>query len=304
MSKPEQLEAFVKVIEEGSFAAAGAKLCLTPAAISKQLKTLESALGVELIKRTTRNLHLTEAGNRYFQDAKTVLEKLLEADHAILSTNREPAGVLKILSTRYYAEQVLLKKLPQFLEAYPKINVKIELAERLPDLMREDLDFLFGVTIKPINSDLARQALGTTRYVFCASPAYLAKYGTPKQPQDLKLHRYLTHAMRQKPNFISFKGQPDVYVESYLWLNDSKALRECALKGLGIVKLHDYVVKQQLADGSLVEIYPQFVEPTIPVYCYYRQARAMDPKVKAFTNFYQAPDQSNTTTNDKKPPQL
>lgn len=287
MSTLKQLEAFVKVIEAGSFAEAATKLFITPAAVSKQIKLLESGLGVELIKRNTRSLKLTEAGALYFQEAKLILEKLAEADHAIRSTKREPTGSLNVLSTRYYAEQFILKKLPTFLETYPKVKLKLELAERLPDLMREEIDILYGVTLKPSNADLEKQALNTTRYVFCASPTYLKNYGIPKQPNDLKLHRYLTHSMRQKPNFVSFKNHADVYVEPYLCLNDSKALRQCALQDLGIVKLHDYFVNADLNAGRLIEIFPESVAAEIPVYSYYRRTRALDPKIQAFVQFFQ-----------------
>ncbi len=284
MSQFKQLEAFVSVIEQGGFAAAGTKLHLTSAAISKQVKALEESLAAELIKRDTRNFALTEIGTQYFEKAKVILAQLKEANLMISQTQVEPTGTLKIVSHRHFAEHIILPKLPLFLKNYPKLTLKLELAERFPDLNREEIDLLLGVSLEM--TDFIQKKIGETRYIFCASPAYLQEFGTPKKPEDLKSHHYLTHSMREKPQFVEFKNHSDVFVEPHLWLNDSNALRECAVQGLGIVKLHDYFVKEDIAAGRLIEVYPNQTEPKQALYLYYRKGRYLEPKTKAFIDFY------------------
>jgi DNA-binding transcriptional LysR family regulator len=287
MSKFKQLEAFVSVIEQGGFAAAGKKLHLTSAAISKQIKALEETLGVELIQRTTRNFSLTEIGAHYFEEAKNILEQLNQADALILQTRQEPQGVLKVVSSYYFAEHYILPKLAEFLHRYPKIKLKLELAERLPDMVREDIDILFGVSVDAY-PDFVRKTISHTRYAFCASKKYLKKYGTPEHPEDLKKHHYITHSMRDKPNFVSFRNHQDIYVQPYLWFNDSKAILEAALQGLGIMKLHYYFVEEALKNKKLIEIFKDYVEPKQAVYFYYRKSRYLDPKIRAFNEFTEA----------------
>lgn len=275
------------VVQSGSFVAAAEKLHLTPAAISKQVKSLEESLAVELIKRDTRNLSLSEIGLQYFEQAKKILDQLQESERFIRQTRREPMGRLKIVSSRYFAEQRILPKLPTFLARYPKLKIQLELAERFPDLLREEVDILFGVSIDTY-PDWVRKPLQHTRYIFCASPAYLEHFGTPTRPEDLKTHRYITHSMREQPQFIKFAHHPDVYVEPFLWLNDSAAMRECALGGLGIVALHAYFVEEDIRTGHLVEIYPGYAFAEQAVYLYYRKGHYADPKIKAFIDVYGA----------------
>lgn len=285
MSKFKQLEAFVCVIEEGSFAAAGLRLHLTPAAISKQIKALEESLSTELIRRNTRNLALTDIGEQYFAKAKTILAEVKEADMLILQTQKEPAGILRMVIMHYFAEDIILPRLDEFLKKYPKLTLQLELAERLPDLIREEIDLVFGISIEAY-PDFVKKSISRTRYVFCASPEYIKNFGLPLLPEDLKKHRYITHSMRKRAQFVSFKNHTDIYVEPYLWLNDSDAIRACACMGLGIAKLHEYFVRQDIAAGRLIALYSDYTEPEQDIYLYYRQSLHTNPKIKAFINFY------------------
>lgn len=285
MARLKQLEAFITVIEQNGFAAAGLKLHVTAAAVSKQIKALEESLGMELIKRNTRNLSLTEAGDHYFSAIKKILVQLKETDLFILQTQREPAGVLKVVAGHYFATQHILPKLPLFLKKYPKLILKLELAERFPDLIREEIDLVFGINNETY-PDFVHKEISKTRYVFCASPEYLQTFGTPKLPEDLKIHRYLTHSMRKKADFLRLGNHPELYIEPYLWLNDCEALRRCACEGLGIVKLHEYFVRADLTQGKLVEVYADYTKVQQSIYLCYREGRYTDSKIKAFVDFY------------------
>lgn len=285
MSKFERLAAFISVVEENGFAAAARKLKLSTAAVSRQVTSLEAGLGVELLLRTTRQISLTAIGLRYYQHCKKIMSELFEAEAAIAGSQSEAAGVLTILSSQYFALTRLLPRLPEFMAQNPKLQIRFELAERLPDMAQEGIDIVFGIS-KDGPLDLVRKRVATTRYVLCAAPAYLEKYGTPESPLDLIKHRYITHTMRNPDNVITFKKYKEIYLEPILRLNDSHAIRECAIQGMGIVKLHDYKVQDALTDGRLVEVLPKYQEPEVPVFLYYQQSRYLQPKIRRFIDFY------------------
>jgi DNA-binding transcriptional LysR family regulator len=287
MSKIEQIQAFISVVEQNGFAAAARKDGVSTAAMSRQVARLESDLKAELLYRTTRQISLTEIGAEYYQHSKKALAELEEAEIAISDSQAEPSGILSVTSNRYFAVKFLLPRLPEFMALHPKLRVKVELAERFPNLAEENIDLIFGVSMEG-PSELVRRRVMTTRYVLCASPAYLQKYGNLRLPADLTKHHYITHSMRKPDNVVTFKDNKEIYVKPLLWLNDSRAMCECAMQAMGIVRLHDYIVADALEDGSLVEILPEFCEHDQPVYLYYQQSRYLQPKIRRFVDFYTA----------------
>lgn len=285
MSKIEQIEAFISVVEENSFAAAARRLGVSTPAISRQIARLESSLNAQLLKRTTRQITLTEVGSQYFQYCKKALSELSEAETVIAAGQSEAVGTLSVLCSRYFATKHLIPQLAQFMALNPKLQVKLELAERFPNFAEENIDIVFGVSMEG-PPELVRKQVAMTRYVLCASPDYLQKYGMPQTATDLKNHRYITHSMRVPSTVITFKNKKEIFIEPILWLNDSYAMRECAIQGMGIVKLHDYVVQDALNDKRLIEILPELQEPQLPMYLYYRQSRYLQAKVRRFIDFY------------------
>ena len=181
MSKFERIAAFISVVEQNGFAAAARKQGVSTAAISRQVALLESDLKTVLLKRTTRQVSLTEAGAEYYQHAKKAVLALAEAELAMVGNHMEPSGVLSVTSSRYFALHYIIPYLPEFMAMYPNLQIKIELAERFPDLNQEGVDVVFGVSMEG-PPELVRRKVSTTRYVLCASPAYLEKNGRPKAP--------------------------------------------------------------------------------------------------------------------------
>jgi DNA-binding transcriptional LysR family regulator len=285
MSKLERISAFIEVVEKNSFAAAARHLGVSTAAISRQVSRLEADLGVSLLRRTTRQLALTEMGSQYYQQCKKVLGDLSEAELLLADSQAEAKGILSVTSSRYFALNYLIPRLAEFSALNPKLQIKFELAERFPDLAQEGIDLLFGVSMEG-PAELVRRRVATSRYVLCASPDYLKKYGTPKTPEDLTKHLYITHSMRKPDNLIKFKDGRNLYLNPTLWINDSRAMRECAIQGMGIVNLHDYIVADALAEGSLIAFLSEYQEKQQPVYLYYQQSRYLQPKIRRFIDFY------------------
>lgn len=286
MSKFERISAFIAVVEENGFAAAARKKNISTAAISRQVARLEAELGSQLLQRTTRQVSLTEVGEKYYESCKKAVEDLANAEIAITGSQSAATGILSVTSSRYFAFEYIMPRLSEFMRHNSKLKIKFELAERFPDLVNENIDILFGVSMEGGPQGLIRKRVSTTRYVLCASPNYFKKYGIPKIPSDLQKHLYITHSMRKPDNVLMFKNEKEIYVEPVLWLNDSLAMRECAIKDMGIVKLHDYVVTDALQNGDLIEILSDFQEPQQSVYLYYQQSRYLQPKIRHFIDFY------------------
>lgn len=285
MSKLERIATFIAVVEENGFAAAARKKNISTAAISRQVSRLETELGSQLLLRTTRQISLTEVGEKYFESCKKAVDDLANAEIAITGSQSIATGVLSVMSSRYFAFEYIVPRLSEFMGNNPKLKIKIELAERFPDLASENIDILFGVSMNGGPQGLIQKRVSTTRYVLCASPNYFKKYGMPKIPSDLQKHFYITHSMRKPDNILIFKNRKEVYIEPVLWLNDSLAMKECAIKDMGIIKLHDYVVNDALQNGDLIEILRDYQEPEQPVYLYYQQSRYLLPKIRHFIDF-------------------
>lgn len=287
MSKFDQINAFISIVEENSFIKAAQKLGISAAAISRQLARLEASLRIELLYRTTRKVQLTEAGEHYYQQCKMALDVLKDAELAMGQDQKEVTGTLYVTCNRYFAIHYILPHIAEFMAQNPMLKINLELAERFPDLIAEKVDLVFGVSVEG-SEDLVRKKFTTTRYIACASPGYLKQYGTPKKPSELAEHRYITHSIRNPENVVIFKDNQKILVNPILSLNDSVAMRECAIQGLGIVKLHEYMVKEAIQNGTLIEILKTYQKPTTPIYLYYRQSRYLQAKIRKFIDFYTA----------------
>lgn len=285
MNHAGKLETFINVVEAGSFAGAARKQALSTAAISRQISSLEADLKAVLLHRTTRKIALTDIGEQYYREVKIALERLQQAEHAIRHSLDNCTGTLHITCNRYFADIFLIPHLPGFMKQHPKLKVYLELAERFPDLKQEKVDIIFGVSLEG-GPDMVRCSIGKTHYIVCASPEYLEKNGIPEKPADLRHHSYITHAMRKMPQKLSFKNNQEIFLEPDLSLNDAQLMRTCALQGMGIVSLHDYLVKDDLETGRLVEILKPFQEPAQSLWLYWQQSPWLEPKIRHFVDYY------------------
>jgi DNA-binding transcriptional LysR family regulator len=279
-----QLETFVLTAELGSLAAVARKQGISPAAISKQLTRLEEELGVLLLIRSTRRLELTEIGVNYCLQCRRILEEVEAASALVSQVKAVPHGLLKVVSGRYFANAYIIPHLKEFLTKYPHIELNLELAERVPDLNSEAIDVLIGMSVSA-TGDAIQKRIATTYYTFCASPAYLKTFGTPEKPADLKNHRYITHSMRTPDHELLFGTKETIAVTPYIRVNDAQTMVHFALEGLGIVKVHHYLVKEHLERGTLKELFRAYNTKEIPLYVAYPQRRYIASKVRCFIDF-------------------
>lgn len=206
-----------------------------------------------------------------------------EMDELAATMRKEPSGTLNLFCSHFFGEHVIVPNLGEFLEVYPKVHINLRLEERIPHLSKEEIDIVIGTSI-PGPPEAIQRTISKTRYVFCASPGYLKTFGTPVKPADLIHHRYITHSMRVPDNVLEF-GDLQVHLDPYLRINEGKSMLTCALNGLGIVKLHDYMVKESLQSGQLIEILHAYSQEEYPIFLYYMQNRYLSPKIRHFIDF-------------------
>lgn len=287
MSKLERLETFIAVVEENSFVRASVKLGISNAAVSKQVSCLEKDLGVQLLNRSSRQLTLTESGHLYYEHAKKLAEGIKDIDSLLSDLRKEPSGPLFVSCGRHFAECLIIPHLFEFNKSYPKIQLRLDVSERLHDLAREGIDINMGHSRVGGPHDIHRK-IASTRYVICASPDYLAQNGTPLKPEDLYKHRYITHSSRDPDNVLLFKKGKELHLEPFMRINDTLIMKSCAIQGIGVVKMHHYAVADALKDGKLVEVLNGFDETIQNIYLCYQPTRYLQPKIRHFIDFFVA----------------
>ena len=286
MINPTWLVSFVEVVNRSTMVGAAKHLKITSAAISKHILSLENALGIQLLKRSTRRIDLTLEGITYFEHAKAILEAYRQAEAAVSYSQEEPIGTLKIVCGPQIGNLYVIPHLKEFLKRYPKLRLHIELTQTIPDLEKEKVDVVVGLNVG-IPSYCMQRTLTHTRWVYCASPEYLEKQGIPKKPSDLTEHQIITHTQRQPSNFLKFKTGESIPIEPYLYFNDTRAIRRTLLEGLGIAALHEYIVSDDLKENRLVEILPKHMEQkkTISIPISYFPASHIHIKIRRFIDF-------------------
>ncbi len=288
MIDPDRLLIFVDVVESGGITAAAQKRALSKAAISKQITILEEECGAQLLNRSTRTVQLTSVGQEVFQEAQRLYGSMKEVEAILKGHKRTPQGNLRVFAGRHYGESYIVPRIGEWLKRYPAVTLDLELGERIPNLDKEELDIVIGLSISGSPTSIQKR-IGTTRYVLCASPGYLKAFGKPKKIADLSQHRYLSHSMRQ-PNYSVMVGNREVVLKPFIYVNDVQALKQLALQDLGIAWLHEYAVHSELIDGRLISLLTEFTaKADISLYVYYKETKFVTSKVRAFIDFFSQP---------------
>lgn len=274
---------FVCVVETESFTAAAKRLEVSVAHISRQVNQLEDRLGAKLLYRTTRKLRLTEVGEVYYQHARKILDDMQAAERAVMEMEGKPTGKLRITAPVYYGEYFLAPLVNDFLLQYPQLDLELKLTNETVDLVREGYDLAIRLGTLDSSSLMCRKLARRTQYL-CASPAYLAAHGTPQTLADLANHRCLGGSLDHW-RFLENGKLRNWRVGSAWSCNSGLALKDAALKGLGIVQLPDYYVQEALAQGSLVSLLESHRLPDDGVWVVYPQNRHLSPKVRLLVDF-------------------
>ncbi|ART48854.1 LysR family transcriptional regulator [Acidovorax carolinensis] len=250
--------------EQGSYTGAAARLGVSKAAMSQHIAELERAAGVPLVRRTTRSVGLTEAGRQLVDDTRDAFGRIAESFASVRDRAGVPHGRLRVTAPVALARQQLVPRLPAFLRAYPEVRLELDLSDKLRSLTLEGLDLAIRHTAVAPDTHVA-WLLCTTQSVLVANRAYLRRTGTPKTPDDLRQHDCLHYPRTQEAPAWTFEpvvpgNSPrlTVPVTGPLAANNSEALRDAALAGLGIALVPDFSAQAALQAGKLVAVLPDW----------------------------------------------
>jgi DNA-binding transcriptional LysR family regulator len=283
----QEMMIFARVVGAGSLSAAARELGLSPALVSRRLAALESRLGARLINRTTRSLHLTDDGATYYEACARVLADIEEADATVSAGRVEPRGTLRVALPASFGHQHIAPLIPRFAERYPQIQLALSLSDRTVNLIEEGFDLAVRIAHLE-DSSLTARKLAPNRRVVCASPAYLARHGTPRTPDELARHNCLTTTdFAMNWDYKGPDGKPgSVRVIGRYSCDNWEVLREWALAGLGIALKSTWDVHRLLVDGSLVEVCPGYTfHSDVAIYAVYPSRRFLPAKTRVFIDF-------------------
>jgi DNA-binding transcriptional LysR family regulator len=297
VDKLTQIEAFVAAVDEGSLARAALKAQVTAAMIGRRIDALERRLRVKLLHRSTRRLALTEQGAAYLDDCRRVLDDL-ERTEALLSEGRHRAtGHLVVAAPAGFGRRHVASHAPAFLARHPEVRLSFNLTDLVVDLVR--LGFDLGIRIGgALDPNFVAIKLAANRRVVCASPAYLARHGTPRTLEDLKKHNCLAFNLEggQQRGWYFRRGDRPVTirVSGSLDCNDGELLHRWTLEGLGLSWRSTWEIAGALSRGSLVTVLDEFALPAYDVMAIYPQQRHVPAKIRFFVEhlkrIYAAPD--------------
>ena len=282
-----EMEVFVAVNEMGSFNKAAERMRISPPAVTRAVASLEERLGVMLLTRTTRRLHLTDAGARFLEHSQRLLAEIESAEKDAGGEAGVPQGHLTISASVTFARSVITPIVRKFLQTQPKITATVLSLDRLVNLVDEGIDVAVRIGELSASSLIARR-VGTVRRIFVASPDYLARRGCPEHPQELKLHSMIGFSNIQASQEWHYKttaSKGHVTLAPRLMVNDATAAVEAVIAGEGITMMMSYVVAGQIKSGKLVPVLLDYVPEEVPVHLVFPQSRLIAPKLRAFLDY-------------------
>jgi DNA-binding transcriptional LysR family regulator len=287
LDRLESMSILVSAVEAGSLSAAARRLGAPLATISRKVSELEGHLGTRLLIRSSRRLTLTDAGRCYVAACKCILDDVGEAERAAMGEYSVPKGDLTVTAPIVFGRLHILPVVTDFLEAYPEIDIRLTLADRLVNLLDDHVDLAVRIGELPDSSMMATR-VGAIRRVTCGSPAYFAARGTPREPRDLVAHDCVTCEGLMSAKVWTFtKGKSDspVAIRSRLTVSTAEAAIDAAIAGVGITRVLSYQIANARRTGTLDIVLEEFEPAPWPVSLVYRDQGLLPLKLRAFLDF-------------------
>ncbi len=284
MSGLQQFLAFAQTARCGSFAAAARDLGQAPSTLAKSVARLEAQLGVKLFHRTTRQVSLTPDGERLFRRCERVLAEVEDLQAEAAGTRAAPSGTIRIDAPIAYGRRILMPLLAQLLHRHPQLALDVRLQDAYADLVRDGLDLAIRVGALQ-DSRLVARRIDRQQLVLVASPSYLQLRGTPQGIEDLAAHAAVVFRMpssgRLRPwQLREARRVVELHPAQRVQVNDGDGMVAAARQGLGLMQIPDYMVDDELADGSLVEVLAARRPPPMPISAVLPSARLVPPRVR------------------------
>lgn len=291
MNQIHAMRVFVRVAETQSFRRAAQQLDVSNALVTRSIAMLEAHLQTRLINRTTRNLSLTEAGTRYLEGCRGVLEDLDHLENTVAHTEREPSGTLRIVASGALSLLSLTPLLNGYRKLYPKVRIRLTLAERHVDLVEDGYDVGIVTAFMVSSTELIERPIGTNALVTCASPGYLEEHGEPARPEELMKHAFVALPSEQRSptwHFADARGHTEqVTLQPAYTVNSALMVRLAALAGMGIAILPSQLVADDFAAGTLRRVVPGYTvdDPEVKVSIVYPSRQYLSAKTRAFIDY-------------------
>jgi DNA-binding transcriptional LysR family regulator len=288
MDRLASMAVFVKAADLGSFTAAAAALGLSSQMVGKHVGFLEEHLGAQLLYRTTRRQSLTDVGRAFHVRCRRVLAEAEAADAVVRELSTIPSGRLRINAPATFGSVALAPLVTRYLRSYPGVEIALTLTDRYVDIVKEGYDAV--IRLGPLkDSTLTARALTPYQLIACASPTYLAEHGVPSSPEDLSTHEclgfvYSSGLPWSEWRFVKDGKVHNVDVRSRFQVNDARVLRDAALAGCGIALQANLILKDDLAAGRLVRLFPHYETPTRPLHIVFPASRPPTPALRTFVD--------------------
>ncbi|MGF1700487.1 LysR substrate-binding domain-containing protein [Photobacterium makurazakiensis] len=275
---------FARVVQAGGFTAAAEMIGLPKSNISRHVSSLEESLGIRLLERTTRRIHLTDIGQIYYQHCVRIIEESEHAEQAVLAMMSEPQGVLRVSVSVTTGQQIIAPAMAGFLTSYPNINVQMELTNRRVDILEEGVDVVIRVGNLP-DSGLVSRLLGKSYHQFFTTDTYLKQYGEPKDITELCDHPILMMGGKAgEPQTMTLQQgnvQETHTITPYCTVNDFSAIYQLAIGGVGIALLPHYMGKKE----GVRRVLPDWQAPAVEFHALFPSHRGATPKLRVFLDF-------------------
>jgi len=278
---------FVRVVERGSFSAVAREMQTSQPTISKLLRALETRLGAKLITRSTRQLSLTDEGQRYYNECRQILAAVDAAEQRFRSGRDSVAGPLKIGSSVSFGRLQIAPRLPEFLKTHPQIQIDLQLSDQHQDLVSEGLDVTFRIG-ELTDSGLLARHIGITHRITVAAPDYLKQHGQPHTPEELGEHNCLQFNLLNSQNLWTYERgneHHEVRIKGNAQSNNSEAIREMVLGGLGISLSPVWLFSEDLKAGRVQAILQDYTAQSLPIHAVSPANRRQSARVRAFVDY-------------------
>jgi DNA-binding transcriptional LysR family regulator len=290
---------FVAVAEEQGFAAASRRLKLSPPTVTRAISVLEKRLSIKLLNRTTRYVRVTDAGVRYLEDVKRILNDIQIANEAAQGINAIPQGSISITAPVLFGQQFVLPSVLEYLTTYPKTEINTVFLDRVVNLLEEGYDV--GVRIGELeDSSMRAKKVGSVRLVLVASPEYLKKTGIPQHFSELEKHSLIeaqSGSLNPDWKFVENGKGVNQKIKSRLRVTTNQAAINAAISGFGITRIISYQVADELAQNKLKIVLEDFEKPALPINIVHREDRISSAKIRSFIDLLANNLMKNSTLN-------
>lgn len=282
-----EMTIFVAVVDSNSFVEAADKLNMSKQAISRYIQTLEDRLQVRLLQRTTRKMIVTNEGQTFYWQAKAIINATIEAENTLSLDQASPQGMLRVNVPVSFGILHLAPLWQKFLDKYPQIELDVTLSDRIVNLLEEGYDL--AVRIGNLeNSSLISRKLTTTRMIIAASPTYIDQYGMPMHPNDLKQHKIIMYSHWAKKEQWSFNKDNtfhSVNLKASVYCDNGDTCRQIMLQGGGISTQPDFIIGQDIQQGKLVEVLPNYKIENFNIYAVYPSRKLLPLRTRCLIDF-------------------